>query len=112
MDKKTNNKIESRQVIQYMVDKCQESSGTSDFGKRVTMLRDFICLELPELKSVIHVKEKELKLKAKLKIRELFEDDPNEYFHPFKKMMHDTNINEDFYEDFDVFLNNMINKDN
>ena len=112
MNKKTNNKIEKKQVIQYMVDKCKESSGTLNFGKRVMMLRDFICLEIPELKSAIREKEKQLKLEAKLKIKELIEDDPNEYLHPYKKMMHDIDINEDLYEDFDTFLNNIINEDN
>ena len=112
MDKKTNNKIESRQVIQYMIDKCRESSGTLTFGNRVKMLRNFICLEIPELKPVIREKEKELKFKAKLKVKELLEEDPDEYLHPCKRMIHDIDINEDSYEDFDTFLNNIINKYN
>lgn len=112
MNKKTNNKIEKKQVIQYMVDKCKESSGTLDFGKRVKMLRDFICLEIPELKSNILEKEKQLKLEAKLKLKKLAEEDPNEYFHPAKRMIHNIDINIDSYEDLDTFLNNMINKHN
>lgn len=108
MDKKTNNKIEKKQVIQYMIDKCKESSGTLNFGKRVRMLRDFICLEIPELKSAIVEKEKQLKLEAKLRLRELIEDDPNEYLHPYKRTMHNIEINKDLNEDFDTFLNELI----
>jgi len=110
MKKKTNNKIESRQVIQYMINKCKESSDTLNFSKRVKMLRDFICLEIPELKSTILEKEKQLKLEVKSKVKELFEENPDEYHHPVKRMIHNIDIDKDTHEDLDTFLNDIINK--
>ena len=112
MSEKTNNKIGKKQVIQYMVDKCQESSGTFNFSARVRSLRDFICLEMPELRSAIIKKERQLKVKAGVKASELLKDDLNEYFHPGKRMIHNIDINEELYEDFDTFLNNIVNKHN
>ena len=112
MVEKIDNKIGKNQVIQYMVDKCRESSGTLNFIKRVKMLRNFVLLEIPELKSDILEKEKQLKLEAKLKVMKLFKENPDEYIHPAKRMMHDIDINEDSYEELDAFLNSIINEDN
>ena len=97
MDKKINNKIEKKQVIQYMVDRCMESKGTNVFGNRVQMLRDFICLEIPELKSNILEKEKQLKLSYREKIKRYIEE--NEYFHPVKRVMHEVEDVNEFYEE-------------
>ena len=107
-----NKKIETNQIIQYMIDRCIESSGTFDFVKRVKMLRNFVYLELPELRPAILRKEKQLRLKAELKVMELFEIDPNSFVHPGKKMLHRVEADDDYYTEFDVFLNNIIEKHN
>jgi len=104
--------VTNKQVIKYMIDKCKESSDTLDFSKRVQMLRDFICLEIPELKSTILEKEKQLKLEIKSKVNELFEENPDEYNHPYKRMIHNIAINKDADDNLDTFIINLIKEHN
>jgi len=101
-------KVTNKQVIKYMMDKCQESSGTTIYSKRVKILRDFICLEIPELKVDIFEKERQLRNLAELKMLELFEEDKNDYLHPYNRKIYEISINEKRYVEFNIFLNDLI----
>jgi len=106
------NEVTNKQVIKYMIDKCRESSGTLNFSKRVKMLRDFICLEIPELKVDIFEKERQLKNLAEIKMLELIKEDPDEYYHPYNRMMHEIGITEKRHMEFNNFLIGLIKEHN